>query len=132
MLSAMSGEDPRTWLVPSGEWHPDFDPAVEVEMLRAFATRLIGRHPQYGVRLVVTEPGYMHVDVIRTGKVIASVLIAAGPKDGQKWSYLYDLASGGKGGLSLEFERDGIDGAVDQLHAFVERDRVSARGFLSI
>ena len=117
-MRGVMAEDPRTWAAPAGPWHPNFDPAVEVEMLRAFALRLIGRYPRYGVRLVVTEPGYMHVEVVDDGRGVASVLISRNSDDGGRWYYQYNLAGEGSGGLELEFGAEGMEGAVEELRRF--------------
>ena len=112
-------EDPRTWTVPTGPWHPNFDPAVEVEMLRTFALRLIGRYPGYGVRLVVTEPGYMHVEIADGERVVASVLISLNSEDGERWYYQYSLAGEGAGRVDWEFGAEWMDGAIEELVRYV-------------
>ena len=102
-------------MAPSGEWHPDFDPVTELEMLREFSLRLLARYPQYAVRLVVLEPGYMHVTIIEA-EPFASVLIALNSDDRTNWYYEYSLAREDAGDFELRFRPDGIDSALDELH----------------
>ena len=87
-------------------------------MLRAFALRLIARHSQYGVRLVISEPGYMHVDVTDRESAFASVLVSLDSNDGTSWHYKYNLASEAGDPFELEFDAAGIDDAVEQLHVY--------------
>ena len=89
-------------------------------MLRAFAARLIERHPEYAVRLVVSEPGYMHVEIdVGGARRVAELLVAADSPDGVRWGYAYDLSSPrASGGLELQFGADGIDDAIEELHRF--------------
>jgi hypothetical protein len=111
------GEDPKTWGAPSGPWHPNFDPKVETEMLRTFALQLIGRYPDYQVRLVVTEPGYMHVAVSKDKRKVATILITLNSDDGIDWRYEYNLRGEGGCIIEREFGPSGLDASIDAFHA---------------
>jgi hypothetical protein len=114
-----TGEDPNSWSPPPGASHPDFDLPAEVAMLRAFALRLLARYPRYSVRLLMSEPAYLHVDVIDAGTTVASILMALNSKDGANWFYEYDLSGEGDVDLECRFGPDEIDAAVEELHRSV-------------
>lgn len=106
------GEDPKTWFVPAGPWPSGFDPREELTMLRAFSDRLLQIDSSFGVALVVTEPGYMHVRVDRDRGPIAELLITMDSEDGSQWRYLYLLSNIRDGLSELEFEKSDIERGV--------------------
>ena len=63
----MDVDDPKTWDASTGGSHPDFDPIVDVEMLRRVALMLTGREPSYSVRLGAEDPGYRSVEIRKNG-----------------------------------------------------------------
>jgi len=109
----MTHNDPRTWTAPAGPRHPDFDPAVEIEMLRRFSLLLQEAAPDVEAVLVITAPGYMRVDFLRHGRRIGNVLVAhAGYAPGK---YLYDFAGPDDDAFGLEFCDDDIASAVEAV-----------------
>src|SRR5688500_4242511 len=103
----MVTSDPHTWTTPPGPWHPQFDPATEVEMLRTFALRLRERDPRWIAELIVTEPGYMHVQLHRGDESSAELRVVLG--EGNR-GYRYGLFTANQ---ELYFESP--DEVVDTL-----------------
>lgn len=70
----MTMTNPINWKSPT--WHPDFgNPAVEVEMLRAFCIKAIEKFPNLTTALLIPEEGYLHVEVNKLGKKLAEIHI---------------------------------------------------------
>lgn len=68
--------NPSTWGIPT--WHPDFgNPAVEVEMLRAFCIKAIEKFPSLTMALMAPEEGYLNVEVKIDGQKIAEIHIVS-------------------------------------------------------
>lgn len=106
------GEDPKTWPVPAGPWPSGFDPREELTMLCAFSDRLLEIDSSFGVALVVTEPGYMHVRLDRDRDPVAELLLTTDSEDGLQWRYLYLLSNIRDGLSEHEFEKADIEQGV--------------------
>ena len=67
---------PESWEIP--RWHADFgDPAVEVELLRAFCVSARETFPRLKTTLCAIEEGYLNVDVSIEDTKIAELYVVS-------------------------------------------------------
>ncbi len=109
----MDARNPDTWEAPAGPAHPDFDPGIEIAMLKDAAKRILRLNPRYAVELEAPDPAYVVVTVQREKTAVAEIHVVL--RDDGKPGYrfgIFGIASGHEGELYADDAAAAADAAL--------------------